>query len=346
MSVPARPRVLLLCGGRSAEHDVSLASARSLLAETSGRVAWVPRVIDRDGRWLDADASRSRLAGATAPAGATSAPRPADAVDLAALADVDAVFPLLHGPFGEDGRLQGLLDVLGVPYVGSGVLGSSVGMDKLAMKAVLGAAGLPQVAHDGVTRDAWRRAPDAVRARLDALGWPVFVKPANLGSSIGIARADDPAGRDAALEAAFHHDRRAIVERAFTDKRELEVAVLGLDEPEASVVGEIGLAVDFYDYATKYEPGRARLDVPADVPAEVAAACRELARRAFAAVDAAGLARVDLFWSPARGELVVNEINTMPGFTATSMYPRLWAASGVPYPELAARLVALAFVAR
>jgi D-alanine-D-alanine ligase len=336
---PARPRVLLLCGGRSAEHDVSLASARSLLAETSERLAWEPRVIDRDGRWLDADASRRRLAGdGTVGTGAT--------LDLEALAQADAVFPLLHGPFGEDGRLQGLFDVLGVRYVGSGVLGSAVGMDKLAMKAILGAAGLPQVAHEGVTRDAWRRAPDTVRARLDALGWPVYVKPANLGSSIGIARADDPAGRDAALDAAFGYDRRAIVERAFPDKRELEVAVLGVDDPEASVVGEISFASDFYDYATKYEAGRARLDVPADVPERVAEACRDLARRAFLAVDAAGLARVDLFWSPTRDELVVNEINTMPGFTATSMYPRLWAASGVPYPELAARLVELAFTER
>lgn len=357
MSAPHRPRVLLLCGGRSAEHDVSLASARSLLAETGARVAWVPRVIDRDGRWLDEDASRRRLAdvGAApapaergaAPDGAAGArPAPWTRLDLAALEGVDAVFPLLHGPYGEDGRLQGLLDVVGVPYVGSGVLGSSVGMDKLAMKAVLAAAGLPQVAHAGVARSAWRRDPAAERARLDALGWPVYVKPANLGSSIGIARADDPAARDAALEAAFGFDRRVIVERAFRDKRELEVAVLGLDAPEASVVGEIGYDGDFYDYATKYEPGRARLDVPADVPADVAEACRDLARRAFLAVDAAGLARVDLFWSPARGELVVNEINTMPGFTATSMYPRLWAASGVPYPELAARLVALAFVTR
>jgi D-alanine-D-alanine ligase len=336
---PARPRVLLLCGGRSAEHDVSLASARSLLAETSERVAWEPRVIDRDGGWLDAAASLRRLAG-------EEATEVGAAPDLDALARADAVFPLLHGPFGEDGRLQGLFEVLGVRYVGSGVLGSAVGMDKLVMKAVLGAAGLPQVAHEGVTRDAWRRAPDAVRARLDGLGWPVYVKPANLGSSIGIARADEPAERDAALEDAFGYDRRAIVERAFADKRELEVAVLGLDDPEASVVGEISFGSEFYDYATKYEVGRARLAVPADVPESVAEACRALARRAFLAVDAAGLARVDLFWSPTRGELVVNEINTMPGFTATSMYPRLWAASGVPYPELAARLVALAFTER
>jgi D-alanine-D-alanine ligase len=336
---PARPRVLLLCGGRSAEHDVSLSSARSLLAETAERVAWVPRVIGRDGRWLGAEASRRCLAGGDVVGG--DAP-----LDLDALAGVDAVFPLLHGPFGEDGRVQGLLDVLDVRYVGSGVLGSAVAMDKLVMKAVLAGAGLPQVAFEGVTRDAWRRDPGSVRSRLDALGWPVYVKPANLGSSIGIARADDEPARDAALADAFGYDRRAIVERAFADKRELEVAVLGLDDPEASVVGEIAFEGTFYDYGTKYEAGRARLDVPADVPDAVAEACRDLARRAFLAVDAAGLARVDLFWSPGRDELVVNEINTMPGFTATSMYPRLWAASGLAYPELAARLVALAFAER
>jgi D-alanine-D-alanine ligase len=340
---PDHPRVLLLCGGRSAEHDVSLASARSLLRETAGRVDWRPQVIDRDGTWLSAGASRRRLEGEAATPDDAGAVR---ALDPAVLAEVDVVFPLLHGPYGEDGRVQGALDVLGVRYVGSGVHGSAVGMDKLSMKAVFAAAGLPQVAYAGVTRAAWRRGPDEVDARLDALGWPVFVKPANLGSSIGIARAAHADARAAALSAAFGYDRRAIVEQAFVGGRELEVAVLGLDDPEVSVVGEIRYATDFYDYDTKYAVGRARLDVPADLPTDVAEACRDLARRAYLAIDAAGLARVDLFWSPERGELVVNEINTMPGFTATSMYPRLWAASGVPYPELAARLVDLALVDR
>ncbi len=345
MSAPSsRPRVLLLCGGRSAEHDVSLASARSLLAATADRVDWYPRVIDRAGRWHDATVSAALLS--AIPGVETPSASAGSSLDLDALADVDVVFPLLHGPFGEDGTLQGALEVLGVPYVGSGVLGSSVSMDKPTMKAVLGAAGLPQVAHVLVTRAAWRSDPGAVRTRLDALGWPSFVKPANLGSSIGIARTADAAERDAALEAAFGFDRRVIVEQAFPHARELEVGVLGLDDPEVSVVGEIRYGTSFYDYATKYVEGRAELDVPARVPDEVAASARALARRAFAAVDAAGLARVDLFWSPLDGRLVVNEINTMPGFTATSMYPRLWAASGVPYPELAARLVGLALVER
>ena len=349
-----RPRVLLLCGGPSAEHDVSLASARSLLAATGDRVDWVTRVITRDGVWLDPAASTARLSpqppehrrpGAAA-AAAAAAPAAAAAhgpkLDLAALDGIDAVFPLLHGPYGEDGRLQGALEVLGVPYVGSAVLASAVGMDKLAMKAVLGAAGLPQVDYRGVTRHRWGTERAAVEAELDALGWPLFVKPANLGSSIGIARARDATERTVAIEAAFEHDRRVIVEAAASGARELEVAVLGLDDPEASVVGEIRTEATFYDYAAKYTPGGARLDVPADVPPQVAATCRAFARRAFLAIDGAGLARVDLFWQPERDAIFLNEINTMPGFTETSMFPRLWAASGIDYPDLALRLIGLA----
>jgi D-alanine-D-alanine ligase len=344
-----RPRVLLLCGGPSAEHDVSLASARSLLAATGDRVDWVPRVITLEGAWLDPAASTARLSprpperqrsGDVAPAVAAAAAGPK--LDLAALEGIDAVFPLLHGPYGEDGRLQGALEVLGVPYVGSAVLASAVGMDKLAMKAVLGAAGLPQVDYRGVTRHRWSTDRDAVEGELDALGWPLFVKPANLGSSIGIARAGDAAERAAAIEAAFVHDRRVIVEAAASGARELEVAVLGLDDPEASVVGEIRTDASFYDYAAKYTPGGARLDVPADVPQRVAETCRAFARRAFLAIDGAGLARVDLFWQPERDALYLNEINTMPGFTETSMFPRLWAASGIDYPDLALRLIELA----
>ena len=339
-----RPRVLLLCGGPSAEHDVSLASARSLLAATGERVAWVPRVISRRGHWLDAGDSLRRLTDAAADRDATGEAGPR--LDLAALAEVDAVFPLLHGPYGEDGRLQGALEVLGVPYVGSSVLASAVGMDKLAMKAVFGEAGLPQVAYRAVTRHRWRTERAAVDAELDDLGWPAFVKPANLGSSIGIVRVASRGEREAAVEGAFAHDRRVIVEAAAVGARELEVAVLGLDDPRTSVVGEISTAAAFYDYAAKYTPGAARLDVPADVPARVADACRAYARRAFLAIDGAGLARVDLFWQPERDALWVNEINTMPGFTETSMFPRLWAATGLPYPDLALHLIELARTAR
>ena len=343
--IPERPRVLLLCGGASAEHDVSLASARSLLAATGDRVAWLPRVISRRGEWLDERQSLARLAQGATDDGRSAAPA-GPRLDLAALAGVDAVFPLLHGPFGEDGRLQGALEVLGVPYVGSAVLASAVGMDKLAMKAVFGEAGLPQVAYRGVTRHRWHTQREAVNAELDGLGWPAFVKPANLGSSIGIARVANRAERDAAVAEAFAHDRRVIVEAAAVGARELEVAVLGLDDPRTSVVGEIRTEGPFYDYAAKYTPGAARLDVPADVPTWVSDACRAYARRAFLAIDGAGLARVDLFWQPERDALWVNEINTMPGFTETSMFPRLWAATGVAYPDLALHLIELARTAR
>ena len=336
------PSVLLLCGGPSAEHEVSLASARSLLAATGDRVDWQPRVIERDGRWLDAAQSAARLSGRPNPAPAAAGGALAARLDERALREADVVFPLLHGPYGEDGRLQGALEVLGVPYVGAGVLASAVGMDKLAMKAMMAAAGLPQVAYRGVARHSWRGDRKAVEADLDALGWPLFVKPANLGSSIGIARAGNPAERAQAIDDAFAHDRRVIVEAAAVGARELEVAVLGLDEPEASVVGEVSTDATFYDYEAKYTPGGARLDVPADLPAVVAEACRDLARRAFLAIDGAGLARVDLFWLPEQDRLLLNEINTMPGFTETSMFPRLWAASGLPYPELALALLALA----
>lgn len=333
------PRVLLLCGGRSAEHEVSLASARSVLAATAGRVAWRPRVMDRAGRWLSADASAAVLAQAiTGPA--PDAPD-GPLLDLEALAAADVVFPLLHGPYGEDGRLQGALEMLGVPYVGSGVLGSAVAMDKLVMKGLLASAGLPQVAYLGLSRQAWRQDPEAAAAKAEALGWPLFVKPANLGSSIGVSRVDGPWCLQTSLAKAFEHDRRVIVEAAASGARELEVAVLGVDGPEASVVGEIRFQSAFYDYETKYTDDMAELLVPAPIPASVAERCRELALAAFTAVDAAGLARVDFFWSEADDRLWVNEINTIPGFTATSMYPRLWQASGLPYADLALELIRL-----
>lgn len=334
------PRVLLLCGGRSAEHEVSLASARSVLAATAGRVAWQPRVMDRAGRWLSADASAVVLAQPiTGPA--PDAPD-GPLLDLEALAAADVVFPLLHGPYGEDGRLQGALEMLGVPYVGSGVLGSAVAMDKLVMKGLLASAGLPQVAYLGLGRQAWRQDPEAAAAKAEALGWPLFVKPANLGSSIGVSRVDGPWCLQTSLAKAFEHDRRVIVEAAASGARELEVAVLGVDRPEASVVGEIRFQSAFYDYETKYTDDMAELLVPAPIPPAVAERCRELALEAFAAVDAAGLARVDFFWSEADDRLWVNEINTIPGFTATSMYPRLWQASGLPYADLALELIRLA----
>jgi D-alanine-D-alanine ligase len=338
-------RVLLLCGGRSEEHEVSLASARSLLAAADPRVTWLTRVIDRDGRWLDAAASAARLAAGGRPAPARIdgwAGTLEERLDLAAFAGVDAVFPLLHGPFGEDGRLQGVLEVLGVPYVGAGVLGGAVGMDKWAMKALFAAAGLPIVAYQGVREHEWRSDRSGVERDLDALGEVVFVKPANLGSSIGIRRAVGAEERAEAIEEALAFDRRVVVERAAVGVRELEVGVLGNDDPAVSVVGEIVAGGEPYDFERKYTPGGAALSAPADLPADVAAACQAMARRAFVAVDAAGLARVDFFYRESDGGLWVNEINTMPGFTATSMYPRVWEVSGLGYADLAVALVDLA----
>lgn len=350
----SRPRVLLLCGGQSEEHEVSLASARSVLTAAGDRLDLTPLLIDRRGRLHDAASTLRRLADgpsrdaidANIDPGADPNADPGTA--LSGLPDdgFDVVFPLLHGPHGEDGRVQGMLDLMGLPYVGSGVLGSAVGMDKLMMKTVFAAHGFPQVGYRAVTRADWRRAPDAVLRRLTDLGCPLFVKPANLGSSVGITRVDDRGALGGALDAAFALDRRAIVEQGAGRVRELEVAVLGNDEPEASPVGEIAFAGAFYDYRTKYTEGEADLVVPARISADVAARCRRMAVAAFRAIDAAGLARVDFFFDEAADRLLLNEINTMPGFTTTSMYPRLWLAAGLDYGTLVERLVDLALEGR
>lgn len=368
MSEGARPaprRVLLLCGGRSEEHDVSLASARSVLeAVAASRSLEVsPLVIGREGATLSLAESAARLGVAPARLEATThgggngaatlVSHPPDRDGLPrSLAEVggayDVVFPLLHGPYGEDGSVQGLLKIMGVPFVGSDVLGSAVAMDKLAMKAVFAAAGLPQVEHRAVTRASYRTDQERVLAVVDELGLPAFVKPANLGSSIGVTKVDDRADMATALESALGFDRRVIVEAAAVGARELEVAVLGNDAPLASGVGEIRYDATggaFYDFETKYTDGRADLLIPADVPSDVGESARRMALEAFAAVDAAGLARVDFFYLP-DGRLLVNEINTIPGFTRHSMYPRLWQAAGVGYAELVERLVELALERR
>ncbi|HET8986244.1 MAG TPA: D-alanine--D-alanine ligase family protein [Trueperaceae bacterium] len=358
-------RVLLLCGGRSDEHQVSLESAKSVLgalaadvaAPGSGRMTITPLVITRDGGAVSSLESRELLGlapavGQTWPpaepaSGALATSRSlSDAVASAVTeGGFDVVFPLLHGPYGEDGSVQGLLKVMGLPFVGTDVLGSAIGMDKLTMKAVFAAAGLPQVRHAAVTRHAFTENRDDVLADLGRLDLPLFVKPANLGSSIGITRVDTADDLAGAIDHALGFDRRVIVEEAAMGARELEVAVLGNDRPHASPVGEIRYQAGFYDYEAKYTDGHAELIIPADVPAPVAEAARALALRAFAVIDAAGLARVDMFYLP-DGRLLLNEINTMPGFTRHSMYPKLWEAAGVPYPELVTRLVGLALERR
>ena len=313
-------RVAVLAGGRSSEHDVSIDSAATVgEALAAGGHEVVTVRLERDGSW-------------TGPDGAPLALAPGNG-----LLGADVVFPVLHGPFGEDGTIQGLLELLDVAYVGAGVLASSLCMDKIVFKEVLAAAGVPQVAYAAVREDEWRADAGAVLARVGALGLPVFVKPARLGSSVGIVKVTEADEIDGALETAFGHDGLVIVE-AFSGGMEVECSVLGLAEPDASLPGEIVLnGADWYDYAAKYEPGGMELVVPARIPDAVAEEVRRLAKETFVRVGCAGLARVDFFVEGER--VLVNELNTLPGFTATSVYPKLWEATGVGFPELCDRLL-------
>jgi D-alanine-D-alanine ligase len=317
-------RVVVLGGGRSSEHEVSLASATSV-AEGLRRAGHEVREwqIGRDGVWRQ-DGSVLQ-------------------VDLGrGLARTDVVFPVLHGPFGEDGTVQGLLECLDVPYVGAGVLASALCMDKVTFKQLMAQVGIPQVDYRAVRLAGYRANPAAETRTLAALGLPVFVKPARLGSSVGIARVAELAELAPALEVAFAHDPLVIVEAAATGL-EVECSVIGNDEPLASQPGEIALAAGeagWYDYEAKYTPGGMELIVPARIPAHIRERVRELAVRTFREVDCAGLARVDFFVDGE--EVLVNELNTIPGFTQTSVFGSLFEASGIPYPELLDRLVELA----
>jgi D-alanine-D-alanine ligase len=350
MSPDRRLRVVLLFGGRSAEHDVSCTSAVAVArALDPKRYEVVPVAISREGRWSLADGALAAIEAERWPAafpteGAPvriSESVPARLEGSVTAGPIDVVFPLLHGPYGEDGTVQGLLELADLPYVGSGVLASALAMDKAMAKVVFAQAGLPQVPYLTVAEPGWRGRVDALARQVAAeLGWPVFVKPARLGSSIGITKVPGPDGLAAALDAAFAHDGKVLVERGMS-ARELECGVLGLDAPEASVVGEIVPANEFYDFEAKYLD-ESKLLIPAPVPDAVAARVRELALRAFAALGCEGLARVDFFWGEAADQVLINEVNTIPGFTPVSMFPLLWQASGVPYPELIGRLVALA----
>ena len=360
-------RVGVIFGGQSGEHEVSLAGAASVLAAIDReRFEAVPIGITREGRWLmggdplqalSHDAARRALAegGVEASVKQELAARAGDAPGTTALARMesseslpaglrerlDVVWIMLHGPRGEDGTIQGLLELAGVPYVGAGVLASAVGMDKIAMKDMFRAHGLPIVDYLVVKRHDWRSRPAEVQGAVaDAVGFPCFVKPANLGSSVGISKVKAAEELAAALDLAARHDRRLLVERA-VQGREVEVAVLGNDAPEASVPGEVCYAGEWYDYETKYGQGHTTFKVPAPLAPEVTARVRELAIRAFQAIDGAGLARVDFFIEN-DSHVLVNEINTQPGFTATSAYPKLWEASGISYTELISRLIDLA----
>jgi len=345
-SASGKTRVLLLCGGQSGEHAVSLMSARSVLsALPESHFDVTPLVIGADGRWL----GRSETARALNPGSPPQAGQDGSAAPTSSelrpyeVAGYDVVWPLLHGPHGEDGTVQGFLTLTGAAYVGSGVLGSAASMDKVMTKQVLASLGVPQVAYRLVTRHAWHADPEVAVQAARELGFPLFVKPANLGSSVGVSRVAREDELSAALAAAFALDRRVILEAAAAHKpRELEVGVLGNDAPRASPVGELKFEGLIYDYDTKYTEGRASMHIPAPISAEVAARVRELALTAFKALDCAGLARIDFFYVEETSELFLNEVNTMPGFTATSMYPKLWEAGGLSYPELVTRLLELA----
>ncbi|QHW31524.1 D-alanine--D-alanine ligase [Paenibacillus rhizovicinus] len=255
---------------------------------------------------------------------------------------LDVVFPLLHGTFGEDGTIQGLFEMANIPYVGAGVLASAVGMDKITMKKVFAQDGLPQCIYRYFNRTQWEKDESYYIMEIEtALGYPCFIKPANLGSSVGISKARNREELIAAVEYALRFDRKVIVEE-FVDAREIEVSVLGNDEPRASVVGEITSSSEFYDYKAKYVDGKSMMHIPANIPAEVSESVREMAIRAFQAIDGSGLSRVDFFLRKEDGQLFINEVNTMPGFTPYSMYPLMWKESGVPYTELLDTLIALA----
>lgn len=352
----ARLRVGVLYGGRSGEHQVSVISAASIMAAMDPqRYEAVPIGISPDGSWfpgmypqrlIDSGTPLVRALPAREDApqsGALLRDASSDGRILAGLREgLDVVFPVLHGPYGEDGTIQGLLELADLPYVGAGVLASAVGMDKGLMKAVFRQAGLPVPSYIVVLRRDWESSPDAIRARVAReIGYPCFVKPANLGSSVGISKVHGPEELDAAVSLAAEYDRRILIE-VNVDGREIECSVLGNDEPIASVPGEIVPGEEFYSYKAKYIDEDSKLLIPAPLPPEIEARIQDYAVRAFKAIDGAGLARVDFFLTRANNEVLLNEINTMPGFTNISMYPKLWEASGLGYAELVDRLIELA----
>ena len=369
-----RLRVGVLYGGRSGEHEVSLASAASVFAHLDRtRYEPVPIRIEKDGRWALADKPPAvMVAGDVIEQARIEASRPMregrevhfvarpsdetilsidrsrnrDAEVPAAVVtglSLDVIFPMLHGPYGEDGTMQGLLELANVPYVGAGVLASAVGMDKAVMKVLFAARGLPVCPYRVVLRHEWEAGSNEIAVQLGkALKYPMFVKPANLGSSVGISKAKDTDGLRAAMALAGAFDRKIVVEAAVPNAREIECAVLGNDAPEASVPGEIIPSREFYDYESKYLDEGSKSVIPADLPKKTADQVRKLSIDAFKAVDGAGMSRVDFLLSRDTGTLFLNEVNTIPGFTTISMYPKLWAASGVAYPVLLDRLIALA----
>lgn len=317
----------------------------------------VPIGITKDGRWLaSGDPLKALSSGVVAESNpALLLPEPSqrgllrledreqgEALTAVRVSHLDVVFPILHGPYGEDGTVQGLLELAGIAYVGAGVAASAVGMDKVLFKHIMHAQGLPVVPYLVIKRKTWEQDPDETLARIESeIGYDCFVKPANLGSSVGISKAHDPDELRAALDEAARYDRKLVVEVA-VDAREIEVSVLGNDQPIASIPGEIVPCNEFYDYAAKYLDGESELLIPAPIPEETAELIQKLAVASYIAIDCAGMARADFLLDRKTGQVYVNELNTLPGFTPISMYPKLWKASGVSYPELIDRLIELA----
>lgn len=350
-------KVGVIFGGRSGEHEVSLNSAKSVMsALNTDKYEVVPIGIDKNGRWLSGDPMAALSDGSDSGQTATLLPDPksgallqvntaeSQPTSLSAVTELDVVFPVLHGTYGEDGTVQGLLELASIPYIGAGVVGSAVGMDKAMFKYVMQANNIPILPWLLFNKSDWEKRPFTILDSIEkALTYPVFTKPANLGSSVGIQKCNSRAELEAGMAEAAQYDRRIVVEQGI-EVRELEVSVMGNDDPIASVVGEIRPRRDFYDYTAKYlaEPGSeedSELIIPAELPETVSDEIRELAIRAYRAIDCAGLGRVDLLMDKQTGHLYLNEINTIPGFTQISMYPKLWQATGISYTELLDRLI-------
>ncbi|HHT48972.1 MAG TPA: D-alanine--D-alanine ligase [Firmicutes bacterium] len=342
-------KMALLYGGQSGEHEVSVMSAASVVRAVSGKIQVVPIGITKEGRWVPGLSPETlaqqgcwTVTGGESPEDDRTVQNPAGFLLGALRQQVDLIFPLLHGPMGEDGTIQGLLELAHIPYIGAGVAASAVGMDKEMMKALFKQQGIPIGDYLVYRRFEWESAPGAISQEIeDRLGYPCFVKPANLGSSVGISKAHNRTELAAAIKLALTYDRKIVIE-AFLDGREIECGVLGNDQPVASVPGEIIPGAEFYSYEDKYLNDNSQLIIPARLTAEQRATVQELAVKAFKAIDCAGMGRVDFFVLNRDGRIIVNEINTIPGFTKISMYPKLWAASGIAYPDLIQRLADLA----
>lgn len=348
----------IIFGGRSGEHEVSLASARSVMdAINKDKYNVVPIGIDKNGQWIAGNDPLQTLASGASGSPAVLLADPThrglmrletreQALTTIKLADLDVIFPVLHGPYGEDGTMQGLLELAGIPYVGAGVVGSALGMDKAVFKDVMKAHDLPIIDYLTVKRKAWQDDPAHILAQVEAtLAYPVFAKPANLGSSVGISKCHDRTELVAGLDEAARYDRKLLVEAAVPQAREIEVSVLGNDDPIASVPGEVIPSREFYSYEAKYiDEGEnaSRLLIPAPLSPELTERVRKMAVQAYLAIDCAGMARADFLLCGESGPLYINELNSIPGFTRISMYPKLWAATGISYPELIDRLIALA----